>query len=500
MMVKFAITLSLLMAIGIFVACSDNLFGSDSSSGSDTKSLRIDAENAFRRGEYQKAYSICSTIVVKDSTVSYGYFGMAKAALWKEGVNPYGVFSFYETDDDKVPFMDTTTVVQNKYFQMMKKVAAALSELDRRDSLTKLNPGSPPLSDMEYDYGYYGGILLMASITKGLLGMLDINEDGCIAVLGIAGKDNPGPKTDDAKWKAWGCSKDPKKGYSLDLPVTLMRDAEGKIVVVIKANEFLNGTEWKAETPIPDDIQGFNDKLDNFTGDMDEVLDILDFMGMEGNSESGDLRSDIDKYKDNAVFYRVGTHIDEDGDGCIDEDLLDGQDNDGDGLKNGNARLSSVDTNSPSWGKSGINHSMYGDPKNPTDIDNPRNMPMLMDAPVYIPNSRGISPEDCEFNPWACTELWGDEETGKVTVIGFTQETGYWTTNDTELKLKIAKDTICPPIYKLAYRQENVGGCWHNYDKEKFLEYWLKRGLARPEDRERRTHPSCKNYSDLSEL
>jgi hypothetical protein len=511
MMVKFAITLSLLMAIGIFVACSDNLFGSDSSISSDTRSLRIDAENAFRRGDYQKAYDICSKIVEIDPTVSFGYFGMAKAALWKEGVNPYGLFSFYETDDDKVPFMDTTAVVQNKYFQMMKKVAAALSELDRRDSLTRprnslTKPSSPPLSDMEYDYGYYGGILLIASVTKGLLGMLDINKDGCIAVLGEPGGepgiDYPAKKNDreyDTKWKDWGCSKG-AKGYTTDLPVTLMRNAEGKIIVSIKTNEFLNNTVWEADSPIPDDVQGFNDKLDNFTGDMDDVLEMLEFMGMEGDSESGDLKSDIDKYKDNAVFFRVGTHIDEDGDGCIDEDLLDGQDNDGDGLKNGNARLSSVDPKSSSWGKSGINHSMFTAPGTGTDVKDPvedlvnvnheRNMPMPMDAPVYIPNSPGISPKDCKDNP-ACTELWGDDSV-TVTVIRFTQDEGYWTTNDAELKLKIAKDTICPPTYSLKDRQKLIGGCWRNYDDDKFVKYWLKRGLARKDDKEKRIHPDCK--------
>jgi hypothetical protein len=578
---KFIKMLFLLAAIAAIVACSDNLFGSGSS-GNDVKSLRIDAENAFRRGDYKGAYKISEKIVKIDPKVSFGHFGMAKAALWMQGVNPIGMIGNFNNLEDEygnrlIPFMDDTaaTVVKNKYFQGMKSVASALAELDRRDSLTVLyefherakggwgsdttfavkvkgedgiertenwslderlekfreafcenlktaacvdNTTSKkekfPLSDREYGYEYYGNVLFMVSFAKAMLGLLDYNKDGCITKKGEKGKDNPGdPKKDAKEWKAWGCDKNVTDNtYKVDIVWGAKYDENGNLVIDL--DNILNDLgidslefEKMRNDPnyLPSGISDLNDKLDNFTGDLSEVADMMNFLGIQGGSESGDLQGDIEKYKDQAVFFRSGTRIDEDGDGCIDEDLLDGQDNDGDGKKNSNARVASIDPTSGWWGKIGINHSMRGDPRNSADIDNPRNLPMQLPAPVYIPNYPGISPVDCKARPESCTELNGNEETKMVTVIRFTQEKYengeyYWTSSDAEEKLKVAKDTVCPPAIPLEERKARIGGCWPNYNKEKFLKYWLQRGLARDEDRARRTHPSCKNYTDLSKL
>jgi hypothetical protein len=279
----------------------------------------------------------------------------------------------------------------------------------------------------------------------------DSNGDGCIAKRGVLGTDHPDRIEE---WKSWGCD---KANYEFDPSVSL-RMENGKLIM-----DMGEITE--------DEAGDLNTKIDNFSGDMDEVISMMDALGM--NSGSGDLKGDIEKYKAHAVFYRIGTGIDEDGDGCIEEDILDGQDNDGDGLSNGNARA--VDSNP-------INNSMSEDPSDNEIISLP--------TPVYISNRKGETCSIENHNPSSCTALWGDTIAKMATVINFTQKPGYWTSNNTALKLRIAQDTICPPEYSLEERVELIGGCWPNYNKDKFVRFWLKRELARNNNK-LRTHPSC---------
>jgi len=573
-------TLALCFALLVLVACSDNLFGSSSPSKDDSiKSLRIDAENAFRRGDYKESYRICGLILSKDSTSSFGYYGMAKASLWEYGINPLNMFSLVNPENDVCPFMNENIKTQNNYFQAMKDLVTVLAKLDRRDSLTYLyefhvrarkdkgwdtnftvtrdditlnlnlkerlsefrkifcdnSPDSDcsdttssgkrkpfPLSDREYKSSYFGSVLLLSVFSKWFLNFSDTNGDDCIALKGIPDIDNPGAPNDPkvaSKWEKWGCNKEKTQGeFRYDMPQVLeCPKVDGKMSVVINTQKMLDVLHTELEDYyknekvanctnaacdaanlklIPPDIENFNKKIDEFGSSFGEVSDVLNgvsFSGGEG--EDQDLKGEMNKYKAYASFYKMGTHIDEDGDGCIDEDLLDDQDNDGDGHKNANARLASTDsTNKELWGKNAINNSMWGD--NPyRDANNwEYNKPMLLPAteakPLKIFN-------DPSFQTYM--ELF--DSTGFVTVIAFTQKPGYWTTADPDTKLEVAQDTACPPKISLEKRKQRVGGCWPNYfksdgtpDECKFVKYWLRRELAYPDVRKTRVHYSCQNH------
>ncbi len=523
----------LCFALLALVACSDNLFGSSSESncGNDVKCWRLKAENEFRDGNYEASYKSYGEILKLDSTASIGYFGMAKAGLWMKGINPFDVFRYVDTDDDKIPFISDSIVTQNRYLQGMRIAAIPLSKLKTRDSLTTLyelhqkndpanqsdslskfredfcgnsktgacydnskNPREPfPLSDMEYKYNSYYGGLLISIMAKTLLEFFDTNEDGCITRRGgIPKVDNPGDEKDTKAWEKWGCE---KKGdrFGYDLPVKLVKDSTGNFSVDLSQTLESIEIDYQyyldhPDEPLPQEIDDINKKIDDFNGNMNDVIDILNVSG--GESEDS-WQEEMNKYKDFAAFYRVSTRIDEDGDGCIDEELLNGQDNDGDGIKGENSRLASLDPDSPIFGKTGINHSMIGtNPEDPASINNSINLPVVLG---YVDIS--VPPEDRTTPYYICntsdcsaqTPLWGDS-TGLVTAVGFTQEPGYWITDDLELKLKVAQDTACPPQYDLDFRKINVGGCWQYYDNEKFVNYWLKRKLARDK---KRIHPTC---------
>jgi hypothetical protein len=579
-------TLALSFALLALVACSDNLFGSSTPDKSDdVKSLRMDAENAFRKGDYKGSYDICAKIVAKDSTVSFGYFGMAKASLWMHGVNPLSVFSLVKSEEGKCPFMAKGVKVRNAYFQAMKNIDSLLVKLNKRDSLTDLyecydtyysrktdknrdeklsdckkhhvkdtletlenrlsefrntfcggsqdckKPQDPvsgarfPLSDREYKSSYFGGILVLSSFSKWFLNFFDTNADGCITLEGktctaLDSKgdcDNPGDVKKISEWEKWGCVKKPdREEFNYDLPLELecKTDSTGALSVVINTDKLLEQLEKKLETyyvnaancnnatcdannEVLDEIKNLNDKIDEFNGTFGEVEDVLNSLGLAGSSTTSDstnLKDEIDKYRAYTSFFKMGTHIDEDGDGCIDEELLDGQDNDGDSLVNENSRLATKDIEHPlygiasgKYGINSINNSMYGN--NPYRDDNENWKYNKLDTfqhPMIICNNSICA--KCKSGPAGCensvyTEIPVDTAKGYVTVLGFTQigyEDGskYWTTKNLDTKLKVAQDTVCPPQFSLKFRQDSIGGCWPYYNEDKFVKYWLKRGLA----------------------
>jgi len=550
-------TLSLCFcALLALVACGENWYGSGSEGGSDVKSLRIDAENAFRKGDYQKSYNICKKITEINPSSSFGYYGMAKAGLWQHRVSPLGIFSLVKPDDGECPFMVDTMKVRNNYLQAMRKIFDALTELDRRDSLTALwefhkrakdpenkewardtiftiiitnadgkeekrdvnldqrladfrrvfcggnssnncsdttsgkkNPF--PISDREYTSSYFGGILLLSSFSKVFLNFFDTNGDGCLTK-----KDRPGidfPST-ASEWKEWGCAG--KDNYDLSISVRCPRDPiTGEMNVVIDNKKILedledelkkyyedaaNCTKDCEKQEIPPQIKDLNDKIDNFGDAFGDVLDILDGMGLGGSGDpdidQGSLKDEIEKYKAYASFYKMGAHYDVDGDGCIDEELLDGQDNDGDGFVNENSRLSSTDPNDKLlYGVNSMNNCMVGNNRYKDDSNWEYNKPVNFQKSVPICNVPNCSKSPCNLP--SCTLLPVNEE-GWVTVLNFTQKgypdgKGYWTTNDANLKLEVAQDTTCSK-YNLEYRKQKIGGCWPFYDETKFRRYYCK--------------------------
>jgi len=515
-------TLSLcLFALLVLGACGENWYGSSSGGSSDVKSLRLDAENAFREGKYETSFNICKKITEIDPTSSFGYYGMARAGLWQYGINPLNIFGIIKTKEDECPFMGEDVKTRNNYLQAMRKVFNSLTELDRRDSLTALwefhehgkkdrnwdstftitievngnkvnkevdlderlsdfrrtfcggsssnacsdttsKRKSFPLSDREYTGSYFGGILLLSKFSQWFLNFLDTNNDGCITRKGVAGTDYPSTASEKEKW---GC---PKGSDKFDTPISFKRDGDNCVPDnsqilgdlqddMDKYYKCVETCRENCDTKCQDKIENLgildiNNKIDDFGDDFGDIESILNSMGIEG--------SEIEQYKANASFYKMGMHRDVDGDGCIDEELIDGLDNDGDGFINENSRLSPTDPNDPYYGISPMNNSMYGSNLYRDNSNWEYNKPIYFDHPVRICNS-----PDCSIST-----LLPIDENGWVTVLSFTQKDGYWTSNNAALKLEVAQDKNCKR-YNLQQRINLIGGCWPWYSQQQFDYY-----------------------------
>ena len=565
-------TLSLCFALLVLVACGENWYGSSSGGGSDIKSLRLDAENAFRDGKYKKSYEICENIVKKDPTSSFGYYGMAKAGLWQHKVSPLSIFNIIKPDGEDCPFMVDSVKVRNNYLQAMKKIFDALTELNRRDSLTALwefherakeNKGwdttfeitvddkpvrlnlnerlayfrktfcgnSPsnncsdtigkrksfPISDREYTSSYFGGILLLSSFSQWFLNVFDINKDGCLTRNGDQGKDNPGdPIKNASEWAKWGCSKDKDGKFSYDLSISVKcpKDEFGNMNVIIDSKQILEDLENELKDyykdiskctkdcekqGIPDQIGDLNSRIDDFGDDFSYVENILNGMGLGEsiNPDDPGIMEEINKYKAYSSFYKMGVHYDVDGDGCIDEELLDGIDNDGDGFINENSRLSPTDPSDEYYGLSPMNNSMYGSNRYRDKENEAYNKLVRLYSPINEPDKRVRICNDSKYQNCPVIDAL-ESDPDSVTVLGFTQigypdypdrnRRRYWTTNNADLKLKVAQDKDCGKDgkgYDLQFRIDNIGGCWpyycEGYDRNdkciagtKFKKYYCK--------------------------
>jgi len=531
-------TLSLcLFALLVLVACGENWYGSGSGGGSDVKSLRLDAENAFRDGKYETSFNICKKITEIDPTSSFGYYGMARAGLWQYGINPLNIFGIIKTKEDECPFMSEDIKTRNNYLQAMRKVFNSLTELDRRDSLTALwefhehgrkdrnwdstfiiiievnsdkvnkevdlderlsdfrrifcggSSGNAcsdttskrkpfPLSDREYTSSYFGGILLLSSFSQWFLNLFDTNNDGCITRSpGTDRRPGIDYPSNASEWKKWGC-----KGSDKYDPPVLFKNEGGKCVpdnskiledLQDDMNDYYKCVDTcrdKCDTKCQDKIDGLgigdiNNKIDEFGDDFGDIENILNSMGIEG--------SEIEQYKANASFYKMGAHRDVDGDGCIDEELIDGLDNDGDGFINENSRISPTEKGDPYRGISPMNNSMYGSNLYKDDSNWEYNQPEYFNLNDPIERERLIP--ICNDPNYINCHIPEPNEYNWVTVLNFTQKKypdgrRYWTSNNATLKLQVAQDKNCK-TYKLPERIKLIGGCWPWYSQQQFDYY-----------------------------
>jgi hypothetical protein len=139
--------------------------------------------------------------------------------------------------------------------------------------------------------------------------------------------------------------------------------------------------------------------------------------------------------------------MDNDGDGCVDEEWLDGMDNDGDGLVDEDATLAPFDpTNILFYGKDGIDNNKDG-----TKDD-------ALERPVYM----------CGEQP--CGLATGDTTSA---YLGWTNTPSYFNNPDKDIKLKVAKDGQ-GTAHPLADRKSLIGGCWVNYNEAMFDEWKVK--------------------------
>jgi hypothetical protein len=170
--------------------------------------------------------------------------------------------------------------------------------------------------------------------------------------------------------------------------------------------------------------------------------------------------------------------LDDDGDGCVDEELYDGEDNDGDGeidedvsdktneieydndliLKNVTAGkteikdLRVVKKAAPNEKYRTVDIDMNG--KTVDSDNNELNSEWKFAYPDY---KNRVAANDHRFV--FATELVFNPQN-----LSYEEFLAY--------KRAVAKDTHYPPTYDLTFRKTYIGGCWANYNEQRFMQWF----------------------------
>lgn len=172
------------------------------------------------------------------------------------------------------------------------------------------------------------------------------------------------------------------------------------------------------------------------------------------------------------IYLSVGNAIDDDGDGCVDEEIPDGEDNDGDGeidedMRHYDAYVMDVDFVNP-------NNS------NPTKIREIKDIGRY--EFIDVDGNGVFSPADTAERTFVVTstrERAKKEDHLLKFAVGMV-----WAGDTSDMDARIANkdkarlDTDSTDIkYDLEWRKKNIGGCWNNYDEERFKAWF--RGRAK---------------------
>ncbi len=401
-------------AATMFASC--NIFNPTGNAGSDdsASSYQEDAYKEYRKGHYDVALKYFKKAIAEDSTNSEAYLGAAKATLAEHHVNAFTILSEVKGFNDHIPFVGLKGEELDRNYEGVTKSLVYIRELARRDSITRFT--NKKLSNRKLRY---------ESVAAGH------------SILELA-----------APLLRFG-----ERIKDIDIDFGIVKDVVSLFVA-----------DGALQNPLT--TNNLNEVLSNLGDDLEEVADvILPFvestlnLGPLADKEGSDevltqyVKDHIDAIKNQLPFYRYGDHIDNDGDGCVDEEINDGMDNDGDGLIDEDVRVfspikrMSADNSSPYYNvilkiyPDGIDHDMNGVVDDSGELE------------YYVDASNRVAANDYRLK--------------------YAAASSFKNSDNHDLKKLIAMDTNYDHvIYPLEVRKQLIGGCWVNYDEAMFKKWF----------------------------
>jgi hypothetical protein len=197
----------------------------------------------------------------------------------------------------------------------------------------------------------------------------------------------------------------------------------------------------------PEKKEQFNNLIQNVAGGLSSASTVLGLLsptltGQAGTDSSGNLSGDVTQKADSMIsslgdavtFYQFGDSRDNDGDGCVDEEVPDGKDNDGDGFTDEDARWTPIDE---------VDNDHNGKGKN-----------------VFLDKDSG---EDLDAN-----FLLVFTKSSFTTGLRFKDKATRITTQSDSLQVRYDAAGSLSKLdleyqEKLANAKKDIGGCWNNY-------------------------------------
>ncbi|MDQ3003211.1 MAG: hypothetical protein M3Y08_18370 [Fibrobacterota bacterium] len=439
----------------VLAACNVFNPSGEGETGESREAQLTEGENQFRAQDYLSAQATFEAAITSDSTNSMAYYGYSKAVMRYWQVNASTLLTEVSKAQDKsgIPFITADDWTITRYLQATSRVRLALGAMTHRDTLTRwynytLNPTSTealkdPLANkrIEFMKGYW------VKADKGFKGYYKQSEF----------------PISDLKMASSKIIAD--YGFvELIYAVTHLRDLNGDNTInsddnLLKSLTFSTTGGFKVENlesiadslDTPEKKAQFNNLIQNVASGLSSAGTVMDLLApaLANQSATGDttnskdLSQSVTQNMDSVItslggaitFYQFGDSRDNDGDGCIDEEIPDGKDNDEDGLIDEDARLKPAD---------GIDNDHNGKGKN--DF---------------------LSPDPSEL-------INADFKLIYTAESGFTIQSKYkdkatriWMQSDSvQVKYDLAGSAAAMDIEhreKLDSAKKVIGGCWNNY-------------------------------------
>ena len=461
---KLGVVVLFFASIGCIMSC--NLFNPTNSSNidsDDADGLLYEGQMLFRNGEYTKAAEYFNKAIKADSTKSQAWFGLAKANMYSSDVTAFDMYNDLQVEDNEIPFMGMSTFDIERYHAGISITMAPLRELVRRDTLTELYQeyrarngdvtGSTQLQQFEDTYGpdFKGFPLSDRKI-------IFANFSVSYAFLDFA----------DLLLEFQYSN----RNFHLDIQI----DPETQQVAINM------DSLYSAALNNPDNVDILNASIDSLDNNIDNLINVVIptvTTLLEGSSLTDSLTgdsSDIGNMIDDIVtenvnsvgqtisFYKVGDGIDNDGDGCVDEEVLDSKDNDGDGFVDEDLRLVLLTRENSTYGEEGY-----------TEIITIHDEGLTSDHLDHDGDGVVENIEERTFIYTNTTERNSVDDYRLVFASTFTENFASDTAK-TNRRVAIMADLDSNNIvYPLSFRQTNIGGCWDNYDANRFANWFRNR-------------------------
>ena len=314
--------LPLALFLATFVGC--NIFNPSGKGGGDdgdADGLIAVGEQCMRDKDFDGAYDAFSKALAQDSSKSLAWHGLAKAMVARDSL-PITELIRRAKDlgglkaGDSLPFLNEGDSVKNRFYRPLLRLQSIITAFRVRDSLGR--------TDGVYKASREGTDLLIASNLGLILKLGDLNRDTTFDT-----RDNL------------------LKGAFDSL------SSGGIKPNAIAADSFLStgvdGTPDTTGTVNTQKVADFNNFVQGMGNDVETNRTILKQVASTSkpstDTSEEDVNTKIDKFLDQAggsiIFWKLNDSLDNDGDGCIDEEVWgDKIDNDGDGITDEDARAS----------------------------------------------------------------------------------------------------------------------------------------------------------------
>lgn len=390
----------------------------------DADALTYEGYIYFRKAEYTMARTYFERALAADSAASEAWYGLAKSVLNQQKLNVFEMLKYAKMKDGQSGYMTMDDSTAARYKNGIDSVLKVLDPFIIRDTTGR--------TDKKVTFKTISASYTIIRLTRAALILRAYSKD--LALMFNASLDPP----------------------SIDINWTSLKDLGKEAVEVFSTLGDIGRTVAADPSVATEIMRSYIPEAALFTDSGLTVAAEAMASYVINASETVEKSSDgIESYTAMADL------IDNDGDGCVDEEIADGHDNDGDGLIDEDLRNNKLLVLESDFLKHKVGQVKAVNSSETYSVVDIDMNGIPADAPertFFIENSNDREVVDNHmFTAFVIDFSWS--VTTEFALV--------------DLMKLVKEDTDVNNIkYNLAWRKAYIGGCWNNYDERAFLRWF----------------------------